>query len=160
MKMFCTVLTSYSKTDLEGNEEHGYTDNRGNCFVLESVGDDLESITEDFTSMEELINFLKRKGAVRSSNSHFSPGTWYSTAEEENYRTGEVIVKSFHLNGLTDQEQEQVFDVLMHNKKAEDKEYDTEIEPHRVSVPAEGNDYRDADIFSKNSKQNRYLRKI
>lgn len=158
--MFCTVLTSYSKTDSEGNEEHGYTDNRGNYFVLESVGDDLDSITEDFTSMEDLIIFLDRHGAAYPSSSHFSPGIWYSTEEEHNYRTGEVIVKSFHLNGLIDQEQKQVFDHIVHNKKAEDKEYDTEIEPSRVAVPAEGNDYRDADIFSRNNKQNKYLRKI
>ena len=87
----------YAETGLESSEE-GY-----------SVKPDRYDMAEGLTAVDNAVKFLRDEGASEASASHFHKGVWYTSHEEEDYRTGDVTTRSFHLKGFTEAQEREVF---------------------------------------------------
>lgn len=89
------IVTPESAADGD-SAENGWEDKKG----------------ETFDDVDEAISWLRRKGAIHPSNSHFSKGTWYSTDEDMNVRTGAWTTYAFHLSGFSVEEQRTIFNAI------------------------------------------------
>jgi len=85
----------------------------------------------DIKDVDDAIQFLKSEGVVHSSSSQFHPGVWYSS--ETDMQTHERTIRSFHLDGFTDEEQKQIYDSI--NKMSEDVDTSA-IDPASVDLKA------------------------
>lgn len=64
---------------------------------------------EDGSALEKSIKWLKQKGAVYPSNSHFSRRTWYSSDPIQDYKSGNEMTHSYHLEGFSEPEEKSIF---------------------------------------------------
>lgn len=67
---------------------------------------------EDGTALEKSIKWLNQKGAIHASNSHFNKGTWYSSDDIEDFKTGNRMTHSYHLEGFSEPEEKAIFDSI------------------------------------------------
>lgn len=108
------ILTTFEKVTPESAEEgdvsdRGWIDEDGESMVPD---EDTESVAE--TAMK----FLLDKGATEPSSSHFHPEIWYTSYEvSENYRTGEVESRSYHLKDFTSEEEREVFALMKGSRR-------------------------------------------
>jgi len=98
------IRTSYETVTPESAEEgdaadRGWEDEEG----------------EQFESVEDAIEWLKRKGVQHASSSHFHPGIWYSSGEDQDFGTGETTTYSFHLTA-DEKVQKAIYDALKAKK--------------------------------------------
>jgi hypothetical protein len=90
------------------DEEHGYEDEDGEEFETD------EFDREDGIDVaDKVVQWLRSKGVSEASSSHFHPGIWYSSEPETDMRTGASTTRSFHLEGFTPQEEQEIFSFLM-----------------------------------------------
>lgn len=69
------------------------------------------------TAVDLAVRYLKDKGVIESSSSHFHPDIWFSTESQvEDYSTGESIQYDFHLEGFTEAEQAEIFNRITQRK--------------------------------------------
>lgn len=94
-KVIRTTYETWTPRDIEigDTDDRGWIDEEG-----EPVG-----------SVEEAVDFLTNKNARDASSSHFHPGIWYTATEEGD---NSITNYSFHLDGFTPEEEEQVFNSL------------------------------------------------
>jgi len=101
--------------------EAGDTDNKG--WIDDegvSMKPDQYDIEDGKTSIELAIDFLKENGALEASSSHFHTGVWYTNDKyNENFRTGEVEQRSYHLKGFSSEEEEKIFNAITKNIEEE-----------------------------------------
>lgn len=101
--------------------EAGDTDNKG--WIDDegvSMKPDQYDIEDGKTSIELAIDFLKENGALEASSSHFHPGVWYTNDKyNENFKTGEVEQRSFHLKGFSPEEEQSIFNAITKNIEEE-----------------------------------------
>lgn len=110
------ITTTYEIWD-DAATEAGDTDNRGWFDEKgESMKPDQYDIEDGKTSVELAIDFLKDKGALEASSSHFHPGVWYTNYDHHtNYKTGEVEQRSYHLKGFSPEEENAIFNAITKN---------------------------------------------
>lgn len=101
------VITSTYETWDEESLEAGETDDKG---WLDEEGESMEIEPEyddeDETVITKTVSYLKKKGAIHPSSSHGA--RWYSTEGDTNYRSGEQTIESYHLNGYTEKELDEI----------------------------------------------------
>lgn len=86
----------------------GWTDETGESMELDKY-----DIEDGLTVTQKAIDFLKDKGAIFASSSHFHSGVWYSTEPTiEDYSTDEEWEYSYHLYGFTEAEEETIFNTI------------------------------------------------
>lgn len=109
------IKITYSRTTPESVEfgnfsDTGWVDEEGVEIELDEY--DIEGGT---TLAQKAANLLKREGALYPSSSpSFHKGVWYSTEwSTVSFRTGEEEEKSFHLWGFTEDQEQQVFNLVM-----------------------------------------------
>jgi hypothetical protein len=113
------IKTSYETWDQTALEA-GDTDDRGweNEHGVDMTPNEHDA-QDGVTAVSKAITFLKDNGAVHPSGSHFGPRLWYSTEGETDPKTGKVTVRSFHLDGFSLEEQEQIFNEIKKGKLRE-----------------------------------------
>jgi hypothetical protein len=112
------IKTTFSKVrfhdDGSGDydEEHGFEDEEGHEVEVDEF--DRE---EGMDVAEAAARWLRDKGYLEPSSSHFHPGTWYSATQEDYDREGWSTTRSFHLEGFTPEEEQKIFNLLMARKR-------------------------------------------
>ena len=110
------ITTSYSKVrwhdDADGDpdaydEEHGFEDEEG-----EEIEVDEFDREDGMDVAEKAARWLRDKGYLEPSSSHFHPGIWYSAYSEGYDRDGWNVTRSFHLSGFSPEEEEKIFNLL------------------------------------------------
>lgn len=86
--------------------EHGWENEEG--VPIELADYELE---EDKTYAMACARYLYDQGAMEPSSSTFHPGVWY-TQRTTNYPSGEEREQNYHLDGFTEKEEEEVFNLL------------------------------------------------
>lgn len=139
------ICTTYEVIDEESaaegdSKEHGWEDEAGVGMeldkfdtqeLIEDSKDQLTQLpeperTQQFNKLKsnlivkQTVEFLNDKGANQFSSSSFDPHGWYihygeSTDSRESLETGEITNYGYHLKGYSDEELNQVYD-LMHNR--------------------------------------------
>lgn len=101
-------IVSYYETWSPEDVEIGDTDKRGELdeWVCELDEVDLE---DGLTHSDKAAKYLLDKGALEPSSSFFHQGIWYSTYDDEDFRTGDRTVKSYHLKGFTEDEEREIW---------------------------------------------------
>lgn len=102
-------IISYYETWSPEDVEIGETDNRGELGEWSVELEDYD-IEEGLTHADVAAKYLLDRGAIEPSSSHFHPGVWYSTYADEDFRTGERTVESYHLKGFTKDEEREVWE--------------------------------------------------
>ncbi len=107
------IKTTFSKVtwhdDANGDpdaydEEHGYDDEEGQEFELD------EFDREEGVSLARVVaDWLRNRGVFEASSSHFYPGIWYSAEPEQDMHTGASTTRSFHLEGFTPEEEQDIY---------------------------------------------------
>jgi hypothetical protein len=110
------IKTTYSKITWHGagagdpdayDEEHGFEDEEGEDFELD------EFDREDGIDIpKKVARWLRDKGVIEASSSHFHPGIWYSNEGYPDMRTGAHTTRSFHLEGFSPDEEQQIFNLM------------------------------------------------
>lgn len=69
---------------------------------------------EEFESVDDAVEWLRDNGASRTfaSSSSFHVGIWYSTEPEQDMYDGSYTTYSFHLEGFTAKEEQQIYEKL------------------------------------------------
>jgi hypothetical protein len=89
------------------DEEHGYEDEDGQEFELD------EFDREEGVQLASVVAaWLRNRGVVEASSSDFHPGIWYSSEGEQDMRTGANTTRSFHLEGFTPDEEQDIYYLL------------------------------------------------
>jgi hypothetical protein len=107
------IKTSFSRITWHDNadgdpdaydEEHGFEDEEGEEFEIDEFDRD-----DGIDLATKVAKWLRNKGVIEGSSSHFHPGIWYTSEGDINYRTGAETQRSFHLEGFTPEEEEAIF---------------------------------------------------
>lgn len=86
-------------------EERGWIDEDG-----VSMKPDKYDTQDGITAVDKAIKFLKHEYATDASSSRFNEGTWYTNYEySQDYSTGAVESRSYHLKGFTEAEERAIF---------------------------------------------------
>lgn len=86
-------------------EDRGWIDEEGESMLADEF--DLE---EGLTVVDKAVAFLKKNYATEPSSSHFDDGVWYTAYDyDHDYETGATENRSYHLNGFTTEEAEEIF---------------------------------------------------
>jgi hypothetical protein len=110
------IKTTFSRVtwheDGEGDpdaydEEHGYEDEDGQELELDEFDDQ-----EGVQLAGVVATWLRNRGVMEASSSHFHPGVWYSSEGEQDMRTGANTTRSFHLEGFTPDEEQDIYYLL------------------------------------------------
>lgn len=118
------IRTTFSKIrwrdDAEGDpngydEEHGFEDEEGQDVEVDEF--DRE---EGLDVADVAANWLRSEGVGEASSSHFHPGIWYSGYPEQDYHTGWETTRSFHLEGFTPEEEQEIFYRLFPKRRPRD----------------------------------------
>jgi len=72
----------------------------------------IDEIGEKFDSATEAAKWLEDQGVIEPSSSCFHKGVWYSTEGEQDYRTGETEIRSYHLKGATVGQERKIYKKL------------------------------------------------
>ena len=72
----------------------------------------LDKIGEKFDSAIQATKFLEDKGVIEPSSSCFHKGVWYSTEGQQDFRTGETEIQSFHIKGATIGQERKIYKKL------------------------------------------------
>ena len=87
--------------------------------------------SEDFYDgdvVKATIEGLQDNGVSEPSSSHFHPGVWYTAYEyNQDYSTGAVENRSFHLKGYTEDEERRVFEGLFGRKGQRNPSYTSSV---------------------------------
>ena len=108
------TVTSYDSVVTEESSEEGDIDHE-----LSDGPEDGDVTTFDESDLDEdgsfsaaVAQYLKRKGVSEASSSDFHPGVWYETEADEDYKSGNYTTTSYHIKGLSDEQQQEVFNML------------------------------------------------
>lgn len=110
------IKTTFSKItwheDGEGDpdaydEEHGYEDEEGEEFEIDEF-----DRNDGIDLAAKVSRWLRDKGVIEASSSDFHPGVWYSSEGEQDMHTGANTTRSFHLEGFTPEEEQNIFYLL------------------------------------------------
>lgn len=107
------ITTTFSQTTPESAEQGDYSDT--GWIDEEGVDMNLDEYDreEGLTVAEKTAKWLFNEGASEGSSSHYHHGMWYSTEWSVNdYSTGEEEQRSFHLDGFTADEEEEIFRIM------------------------------------------------
>jgi hypothetical protein len=100
--------------------EAGDTDNRGwENEEGQDVTPDKFDTEEGITAVDNAVKFIEREGGIHASSSHFNPGVWYSTEGNQDPHTGATSTYSFHLDGFTPEEEQEIFNRITKKKVTE-----------------------------------------
>jgi hypothetical protein len=96
---------TWTPEDVEAGDtdDRGWIDEEGVLFI---DGD------ADLSAVCQAIQFLRHAGAIHASATCFHPGVWYSTEPDNDIHTGSETIKSYHLDGWTDDEQREIFNAI------------------------------------------------
>lgn len=121
-----TTYEAWSPEDIEHGEagESGWIDEMGE--EIDPDEDDYEEhrdFYEEYDASDEeihdevvasmVVEFLKDEGVTEDSagSSGFSVGTWYTAHKyNENYKTGEIENRSYHLEDFTPKQEEMIYE--------------------------------------------------
>jgi hypothetical protein len=109
------TIKGYFETVTPESAEDGDFADSGEYEHASPDQDDLE----DQAVTDWAVDYLIREGVIHASSSSFHVGIGYLTGSSvQNYRTGEEISYSFHLDGFSEVEQREVYDSLKARLKA------------------------------------------
>jgi hypothetical protein len=114
VKASLATVTSYDsvvtqESSEEGDIDHEKSDGPEDGDVREFTEEDVE---EEGGLPKAIADYLKRQGASQASSSDFHPGVWYETGEDQDYKSGDSTTTSFHIKGLTEEQERHVWDEL------------------------------------------------
>ncbi len=99
------IRISFSQTTPESaeagdNSATGWIDEAGQPMDPDEWDDD------GTTAVDKAVRFLEREGATEPSGSTWYPHLWYSWSDAQtvDYRTGTDEIRSYHLDGFSDEE--------------------------------------------------------
>jgi hypothetical protein len=103
----------------QGDIDHEKSDGPEDGEVVEFGPEDLDPDDPKLDSLAKVVaDFLKREGASEASSSHFYPRVWYTSAPSEDIQTGDSTTTSFHIEGLSDDELREVWNLMKLGPKA------------------------------------------
>ena len=74
---------------------------------------DQYDLEDGLTAASKAIEYLQDRGAFEPSSSFFQEGIWYSTPDgNQDFRTGAVEYRSYHLKGFTFDDEQTIFDEM------------------------------------------------
>lgn len=89
-------------------EECGYIDDEGVPIEIDEYDEE-----NGITIADKAAQFLRDEGATEASSTAFHPGIWYSQSDgSENYRTGAVETRSFHLRNFSPLQERAIFNIV------------------------------------------------
>lgn len=86
--------------------DRGWEDEDGHEIVIDEW--DAE---EGLTVAEKAARYLQSEGVTETSSSRYHPGVWYISTTED-IHDGDTIERTFHLNGFTDSEEQEIFKLV------------------------------------------------
>lgn len=109
------IVSYYEKWTPE-DVEHGETWDKGEHDEYEIELDDFDR-EEGLTPVDLAVEYLKDNYVVHASSSHFHPGIWYTAQDDEDFRTGDRTVVTYHLKGFTEEEERDIYDALKADRR-------------------------------------------
>lgn len=112
------IKATYAVTDEESSQEgdfkeQGWYDEEG----LSMTPDEFDK-EEGITAIEKAVDFLVDQGATEPSSTSYHENVWFSTPDPEiNYSTGENTYYSFHLEGFSPEEKQEIFNRINQIRK-------------------------------------------
>jgi len=106
IKTTFTIVTEESAQDGDFAES-GYLDEDG-----VSMEPDEFDIEEGLSCVDLAVKFLKGNGVISASSSRFHVGTWYSSEDDTDMRSGDCETHSYHLEGFSPEEEEAIFNLV------------------------------------------------
>lgn len=107
------IRISYEQMTPESAED-GDTSDRG-WIDEEGVEMDLDEwdFEDEITVAEKVAKYLQKEGATEPSSSGGGGGTWYSTGWDTiDYGTGTSECRSYHLVNFTEEEEDEIYNLL------------------------------------------------
>jgi len=121
------IKISYTQTTPESVEEGDFSETGWIDETGVSMEPDKYDLEEGLTAVDLAVDFLKREGAIHFSSEPFFEGGWYSTEfQTVDYRDGTQEEQSFHLEGFTPEEEEEIYNKLF--KKGSSVKANAEVE--------------------------------
>ena len=116
-RAIATAFTTVTPESAEAGDyaSRGWEDKDGDDIEIDTV--DIENQVDVGSSapvtdaiVDKAVQWLRDHGANETSSSRFHPGTWYETAFEMDYSSGEEKQEEFFLRNFTSQEEKLIFD--------------------------------------------------
>ena len=110
------IRTSYETWDEESLEagdtdDRGWEDEEGQSMIPDEYDKE-----EGITAIDNAVKFLRNKGVIEPSSSHFHPGIWYISQDDVDIRSGDRTQYSFHLDGFTPEEEKEIFNKIRNRR--------------------------------------------